>query len=61
MKSKLTQGLGTWSGCLAPGDHVAPEEGQSGFNFFYSTSLTVLGDFNHIIVTLDHIFTLVDW
>ena len=28
LKSKLTQGLGTWSGWLALGGPVAPEEGQ---------------------------------
>jgi len=28
LKSKLTRGYGTWSGCLAPGGPIAPEEGQ---------------------------------
>jgi len=29
--------------------------------FIGSTSLTILGELNHIIVTFHHIFTLVDW
>ena len=31
LKGKVSQGLGAWSGWLAPGDLVAPEEGQLGF------------------------------
>lgn len=60
LKIKLTQGFGIWIGWLAPGGPVALEEGQIGFWIVDSTSLIVLGELNHIIITIHHIFNPMD-
>ena len=61
VEKQVNSGVAHLEWLVSPVGPVALEEGQFGFGFFDSTSLNLLGDLNHIILTLCHIFSPVSW